>query len=1320
VGSGSENKRMPQFLLSTPEWFASEYLRAYYEGNGCVEKNCITAVTKSKELANDHLYLLLRLGIIGRVRKIFKKAANAPHHKGNWYYRITISGRELEKFVQIGFISPEKNAKLHELLKRKRDTNVDVIPEIREVVKTIYKAIRFERSSMTDSIARGVRRPSREYLKKLLAKIKERADEIRDARKEVEQLRRLPKLSQLVEVAEEKRLGSVLYREMDESWRRVKKGLVKTKFRNINRIATLVNEFCLEKEELRNYLKKVFSVIGIGLQTYDKSIYDFCYERRSDITYEKIEQAVEFAIQKYDELSFELSKIEKDIEFLELLANSDIFWDQIVSIEKIKSEHPYVYDLCVDDQVFLAGFGGVFVHNSYFIKTFLLRASLVWNANAIIIDWAGEYKPWVRQVGGKVVALARGAYLNLLDLAGMKPSDRIKQVIRSLEILTDIGEYPEQRRLIEQAMEEAYVRKGFKLTEKDQRDALGRPLTPPTLKDVQKILQEKLETGTYEFPAELENAIYKLKRFTLEGDDYFAEQSTIKLDELLTAGLVDIDLSGLPDETFRALGALTILQFIKEKMRMEGWTPEKGIRLFCLDGDEKITLANGKNVKIREAFERRMVGEKVWSFNNELKLEEDEIVKVMALPAPEKMYKIETEFGDALKVTPDHLMPVLRDGKVKWITSEEINVGDYLVCPRKINTGNELPRCIDLLKNARGVYIAIPNSPEIIKEAIKKLGGRGLRNCLKISKNRLKSLKKGAALKINEFEKIAKILGLSTQNVELRSRNKKVNLPEKLDECILYISGLIYSDGYIGKFGRIAFSNTDSGLKERFAEIVKKYGIKVSINRKEAVCGNNLLAELLKNITPEVLQSLPENLITAWLKGYADGDGSVSLKKKGKYTSPYITFSPSSFEEGELIRDLLLRIGIHSYTNIKKSRPTKVPSGKVVVSKELPLVIISGIENVKKFVEIVGFRQKERAKKSEIIRTLDNKSFVKQDVIPVGKMLKEMRMKIGLKTKEPRNFGIPIDNYEYGVYNPSRTMLQGIVGQLEEIYPEESDAFDELKKLTSSDLIFAKVVKKESYVPKDPFVYDIMTAKNHNFIANRIFSSNCVVDEAWKISKDENSDLVMIVREGRKYQFALIVASQSPTDIAEAVFSNVGTVFMLRLKFEKFLDYLQGSLRFSDYIRQKILSFGVGQCAVSMSYAESVPFSECFVIKKIEGEEPIIDYFVDIYSVLTEAQLRDETMPKSFPKEKVEFKKRLREMGLTDEKIEEIAKMIEKKARHIDAVDLVIELERRGVDRAAITSFYRELGIDDPTIVNIFAAADRKKAGGEITHVTIE
>ncbi|MEM0149987.1 MAG: DUF87 domain-containing protein, partial [Candidatus Micrarchaeaceae archaeon] len=53
---------------------------------------------------------------------------------------------------------------------------------------------------------------------------------------------------------------------------------------------------------------------------------------------------------------------------------------------------------------------------SFFVKTFLTRASYVWQTNAIIIDWAGEYKAWVKQSGGTVVTLAKGDYLNIMDL----------------------------------------------------------------------------------------------------------------------------------------------------------------------------------------------------------------------------------------------------------------------------------------------------------------------------------------------------------------------------------------------------------------------------------------------------------------------------------------------------------------------------------------------------------------------------------------------------------------------------------------------------------------------------------------------------------------------------------------------------------------------------------------------------------------------------------------------------------------------------------------------------------------------------------------
>lgn len=223
---------------------------------------------------------------------------------------------------------------------------------------------------------------------------------------------------------------------------------------------------------------------------------------------------------------------------------------------------------------------------SYFVKTFLLRASYIWNTNAIIIDWAGEYKAWVKQSGGKVVSLGKGDSINLMDLAGTKPLNRVKQIMNSLSILTDIDHYPEQKILTQQAIEQAYINNGFDLAEEPKP---GDEDKVPTLANVVAILKDRLAEGTYEFPAELEGAIFRLNQLTRKGEDFFARKSTIDLSKLTSSGLVDIDLSGLPDETFRALAGLFILQFLKEKMRMEGWAPSKGIKtIVVLDEAWKI------------------------------------------------------------------------------------------------------------------------------------------------------------------------------------------------------------------------------------------------------------------------------------------------------------------------------------------------------------------------------------------------------------------------------------------------------------------------------------------------------------------------------------------------------------------------------------------------------------------------------------------------------------------------------------------------------------------------------------------------------------
>jgi hypothetical protein len=210
---------------------------------------------------------------------------------------------------------------------------------------------------------------------------------------------------------------------------------------------------------------------------------------------------------------------------------------------------------------------------SYFVKTLLVRANYIWNTNAIIIDFAGEYKAWVKQSGGIVVALGKGDYINIMDLSSMKPLDRVKQIMTSFEILTDINLYPEQKRITEEAIEQSYVNMGFNLAE----PAVGGK-TVPTLHDVISLLQEKLQEGTYQYPAELENAVYRLRQFAREGEDYFARQSTLDIGKLSHSGLVAVDLSGMSDDRFRALAALFILQTLKEIMRSESWSETRGLK----------------------------------------------------------------------------------------------------------------------------------------------------------------------------------------------------------------------------------------------------------------------------------------------------------------------------------------------------------------------------------------------------------------------------------------------------------------------------------------------------------------------------------------------------------------------------------------------------------------------------------------------------------------------------------------------------------------------------------------------------------------------
>ncbi|HLC52541.1 MAG TPA: DUF87 domain-containing protein [Candidatus Nanoarchaeia archaeon] len=189
VGRISGEKRLPNFFMSLSNKDLAILLKTYFEGDGGVDivkilkkrSFTISTTTKSKKLASDICFALYRFGIFSRCKKIWKRATNT-NHKGNWYYRIKISGKsDMVTFLsKIGFQFSRKNDILNGKFDYRGNTNVDLIP----VSKELFKLKRLEAGlnqsefarrlnysySMISAIELGRRRPSRDLFNKVLSK----------------------------------------------------------------------------------------------------------------------------------------------------------------------------------------------------------------------------------------------------------------------------------------------------------------------------------------------------------------------------------------------------------------------------------------------------------------------------------------------------------------------------------------------------------------------------------------------------------------------------------------------------------------------------------------------------------------------------------------------------------------------------------------------------------------------------------------------------------------------------------------------------------------------------------------------------------------------------------------------------------------------------------------------------------------------------------------------------------------------------------------------------------------------------------------------
>ncbi|MBI3385153.1 hypothetical protein HY030_03110 [Candidatus Gottesmanbacteria bacterium] len=566
LGGKSGEKRIPPLLFSLSNQQVALYLQAYFEGDGTIHKNGkVSATSKSKELISDLCYLFLRFGIVGRIRKKFKRATNSQH-QGDYYYDLVVSGKEnLTSFTQhVGFLTREKNDKLQRFLVRSANTNIDTVPTLGPVLQKIYQTlfspVAVKSPTNFSPLMRGFFAPSRDELKKIIAAVEERIDSLKVMRDNILFLKRLPNFDRLCSrCASKPKLNHLLWQNLGYSWQLMKKREVIPGIINVLRAYQTVSGETIAIPEVKYILRETFSNLGISLEDYDDSLYStVAYRKNGDTSYERIYRASQFISSRYRSTQLELRHAQEKLNYLKLLANSDLFWDPIAKIERIKHREKYVYDLTVDNEVFLAGTGGMFVHNSYLIKLEAVR-TLMFGAEVIIIDPEAEYKTLCDAIGGQYISFSfnSNSKINPFDLSGVyeEGENELGLKILSLHGLFRVimgNLNPSEDALLDRAIILTYKQKGI------TPDPATQKKEPPLMEDLYKTL-----IGMEDVEAKgLADRIEKFIKGSLSG--IFDQKSTVDIKNTFTV----FSIKELEDE-LRPIAMYIILDYIWTRVKRD-------------------------------------------------------------------------------------------------------------------------------------------------------------------------------------------------------------------------------------------------------------------------------------------------------------------------------------------------------------------------------------------------------------------------------------------------------------------------------------------------------------------------------------------------------------------------------------------------------------------------------------------------------------------------------------------------------------------------------------------------------------------------------
>jgi len=492
----------------------------------------------------------------------------------------------------------------------------------------------------------------------------------------------------------------------------------------------------------------------------------------------------------------------------------------------------------------------------------------------------------------------------------------------------------------------------------------------------------------------------------------------------------------------------------------------------CVHAKTKVQLANGEIDEIKEIYdnysksqikqilddgeviELKNANLSAPSFNpTTLKIEDKKVTHLWKLKK-EDLYEIKLDNGNdfSIKVTPEHPFFVLKNGTIAKVRADEINEGDFIATPKDVEIKGKLQNLFEEIKK---INLDIYLTTEEIKEYI-YYENKTLREICKNLKNRRNYCSMTYFIKRGRFP--IELIKNNYPNIIRIKENKSwkiITFPTVLTIELAEFLGYVMGDGHI-RPNYVQISNEDPEIINRIKELSKLlFNIEPVIKRAKRtknmydirICSKTLVKLMSifnlkpgkkgKNLAiPKQVICSDNETVRAFIRAYFDCDSSPVGDRR------YIELSSESKILIQQMSMLLKRFGIIS--TISDKSVNNIKYWRLSIKARY----------AEKYSEKIGYIIKRKQKRVDNYRNIGlNEGCGNQDMIPLGKLLKEIRLLNGFSIGEIQENAV----YSYGIYEKrgwiSREQLQKLVNYYQ---LKKKGIFSEFLQDLDRDLIKGK------------------------------------------------------------------------------------------------------------------------------------------------------------------------------------------------------------------------------------------------------------------------